>query len=1488
MRSLFGFARRSGRVRARAAGSIPLLDPVTTQPKAPPPPRPARRRRRWKRWFVIVTLGLASLTIGLLQTPAAAWLVEPILASQTGMRVRTGSVRISPAGTVVITNGRLLAPGVPGVPGEVLRINRLEARIDWWSTLRGSPGLTKVLLIGPELRLSQDVHTGVLNAAAFKLLSGGGGGRATPSVEIQRGVIELGEHDGERYTRLRRWNILGDIDPADATGVSPFSFAAIPAETSVGGSASGSLSLSGTFGPDGVEANLNGLRLEDWPPTIVPSRLRDLYARLALTGRLLPTRFAIGNDGRVTVRMTLDGVDLNLPFNERYDIAGAGELLRMRQTRGTIEFGTNGLSADIYGLIDELRYDVELNYRGLTPESPFDARMTTRFRMDERFRPRRFLPQKALEKLDMFDNPSADVNALVRVVRAAQGGPVSVDGAAEIRNGSASYAKFRYPFSDIRGTVSFTEDGLRIEGITGRGPSGATLAATGSFDGLGEDSRVVIEIQVRSVPVDQHLMAALTTGRRKLVEALFHPQRYQELLRDGLIRTPDGRGGPNAPLFSFGGAADVDLRLERIPERPEENRWTRDTLVRLDHAGLVPEHFPLPIVARGIQLHIANEDLSLTGGRYEGLTGGEAWVQAEIGQTAVRPGQDPLPVVEITARGIPVDERLLAAIPGYRDPPNPDQPVSLRSILDNLRVAGRVDCRAVIGPRSDGQLGYDVEASLENASARPNADVPGAPRSTPDEPDPLVLDGMNGIIYVTERLIVVDFRGVLQSPARPLAPTPVTLLTQLTLPERRGGLGDVERVGGLLPIEAGPPRPGPGLFATARADGLDLAMPLEHAAAVFSPELADRLAALRAERNPDGVVALRAELDGIVGGHTEIILAVDRVRSLSLDHEGVRHRIGPSRGTMQLSLGVLPHARFSGFRTPIVSGGIDSGEISLDGELPLIPPDDSAWYGTPRVVRVGLRNGRVESPATTQIISAFAGRNVGVWLSDRRVAGFFDLDLGLSPIDNPPPRHGGGADTYSIPALSALGTLRPRSLALDLPSGRIEFNEVEGRVLFEGLGGRVDALRAAAPGLSASIDGPWTFQPEEGAGLDLHIDLAGDRLNESVRTLLPSVLTGVMDRFAIDIQGPISTQDLNLRARGLGTPASVIGITGSTTVSNASAVIGLPVTELSGRIDFAVQIDPDGPAYEINLEADRLRAGRMRIENASAAILADASRPGAVLVPSIVGQLHGGRIAGSAQAHTTGDETRFWVDMHASDVRAAPVFDDLLLPPEGLVGPPLPGEDAVRSAWTVPDDFTRGLLDADVSVAGVTGHPDRTTGRGVVRVAGGSVIALPGLINLVEVSNLRAPMGARLDLAEGEFYIDGTTMAFERLSASSSSIEILGHGTMDWVTQDLNIRFRSRSIRPVPIFSSLLEQIRDELITTRVTGRPGSLDFSTETFGATRRLVRALIGERETEQERIMSAVEQASRAAKNRDPSRESAVVLPASHPETWADQPD
>ncbi len=1447
---------------------------------------PPRRRRRWKRWVLIVPLGLAAVVLLLLQTPAAGWIVRPILAAQTGMRVQTGFVRVSPLGNVVIRDARLSAPSIDGPAGEVLSAERIEARIDWPATLTGSPGLKSLRLVGPDLRLSQDIDTGVINAASFKLFDGGGGGGGTPTVIIERGSIELGEHRGADFTPLRRWSVRGDVGRADASGVTEFSIVAIPSEATAGGSATGSFALVGTVGPDGVQATLDGLRLEDWPASIVPTRVRPIYQRLDLRGRILPTTFTLSPDGLVVVRMTLDGVDLNLPFNESYSMEGAGELLRMRDTRGSIAFGTAGVEAELNGTLDELRYDVRLDYNGLDAEAPFDARLATRFRMDDRFRPRRFLPVKAIEKLDMFNSPEGDIDALVRVRRADRGGRVDISGEARIANGRAAYRKLPYPFTDISGVVEFTEDRLVIKDITGRGPTGATMSAEGLFDGLGEDSAVELRLGVRGMLIDDALLAALSPGRRELVLALFNRTQHQRLIEDGLIRTPDGRGGAVAPLFAFGGQADVSLVLRRVPDRPSDDRWTKTAVVSVDRAGLVPQHFPLPIVARGIEVTIDDDDIALTGGRYEGLTGGEAFVTAELDQENRRPGRDPLPVIDIRAKGIPIDQRLLAAIPGYRDA-RPDAEVSLRSILDNLRVDGIVECQAAIGPRSDGSLGFDVEANMYDATARPRAWAadPAVP-VTPPGVDPLVVDDLDGTVYVTERLIVVDLSGELSAPGTPLVPTQMSLLTQLTLPDRRGGLGDVEREGGLLPIQQGPPLPGPGLYADARAESLDLAMPLEHAAAVVSPQLAERLAALREQRHPDGVVSLRAEVEGIVGGHTETLLAVDRVESFAFSHEGERVRIGPSRGRAEVVLGNHPSVRFHGFATPVVSAGQPAGDLVLDGLLPL-----ARFPATGEVIADGalhavVRGGRLGVPVARQLIRAAAGQAASDWIVQRGVLGQFDLDVTVRPIRDAAPRALAPDSGFGVPALAAEGLLQPRSLALELSAGRISFEEIEGRVTFDGLTGRIDGVRASAPGVSIAADGQWSYSPGAGVGVDVSLGIGGERLSEAFRALLPVALVDVLDRFQVSADGAVVTDGLRLSASGIGTPSPQTRVSGAVVVDQARALVGLPLTEMAARIAFDAQVNRDGPTYAVDLTADRLRAGSLRVEQARATIIADAARPGVILVPELTGRVHGGRIAGTMQSHISGSSSRYWLDLHGSDIRAAPVFDDLLLPPGGLAGPPLPGEEAVRSAWSVSDDYTRGVLDADISLSGVVGDPTKTTGQGVLRVAGGSVIALPGIINLIEFSNLKAPVGAQLDLAEAVFYVDGTTLAFERLTTASRTVEILGYGTMDWITRDMDLRFRSRAVRPVPVLSGLFEALRDELITTRITGRPGNIRFAAESFGGTRRLVRALLGEPETEQERIMSAVEAGSREGNNRSSARQPPVVMPSRDPAAWADE--
>jgi hypothetical protein len=174
-------------------------------------------------------------------------------------------------------------------------------------------------------------------------------------------------------------------------------------------------------------------------------------------------------------------------------------------------------------------------------------------------------------------------------------------------------------------------------------------------------------------------------------------------------------------------------------------------------------------------------------------------------------------------------------------------------------------------------------------------------------------------------------------------------------------------------------------------------------------------------------------------------------------------------------------------------------------------------------------------------------------------------------------------------------------------------------------------------------------------------------------------------------------------------------------------------------------------------------------------------------------------------------------------------------------------------------------MNADLAMSGPIGLPDERYGRGYVRVSGGSIVALPGLINLIEASNLKLPIGSRLNLAEAELYIDGPIVSFERLSASSEVIEILGFGTLDWTSRDIDLRFRSRSIKPIPILSNLLEGIRDELITIRVAGSPGSISYFPEQFGTTKRLLDSMFGSPETEQQRRLREAESRTRVGSGR-----------------------
>lgn len=1502
-------------------------------PNEKPSPSKPKPRRRWRMirlcllMTVLIPVLLVCLVLILGRTALMKTVVEPVLASQLGVGVQTDSITLRPDGSIVIRDAVFRSNDIDGQAGDLIEVPRATIDIDWGGIFRGGVQVTRIEIDRPTLRVSQDARTGRVNLADLRFEQSGGGG-PTPAIELRDGILEIGEHDDTGYTLLKTLSMRGRIEREDADGVSSFALVALPAEAGMGNpnapAIGGLINLNGQISPDGVTGRLDGLRLEDWPGEFVPSRSRDMYDRLALAGELAPTRLNIDADGEVEVILTLDGVSLNLPFDDSGSITGPGDLLRMRQTRGTITFGSRGLKADLNGLIDALDYDVSLDYDGLDAQSPFDAVLTTEFRLDGQFRPTKFLPEDVVSKLQRFENPVADVEARVEIGRDL-GQPIRVSGRATFSNGSATYKQFRYPFEQVKGVISFEPDRLVMEDITGVGSTGAKLRAEGVFSPLGDDAEAEILINAQSVPIDETLFDALDDGQRQLVQALFSSEDYERLLNEGLLLSEQDRaklvdqrkvvwdqldalrntGESDAqrrialanqlatldrqlsvPQFTFGGEVDVDVTLRRHPQRPDGDRWTTDVRADLPQAGLVPANFPLPVEATGVEITINEEKVELTGGNYRGTNAGTASVEALIDRTK----PDAKPVVNINASGIPIDDRLVAAIPGYHAPQsnNPDD-ISLRRILDRMRLGGSINCDAIIGPRADGRLGFDVEATISRGFARPiyqGTDGDDDPFSVPPGSDPLALNELFGTVYVTEELIIVDLNAKLSAPELPLAPTPVSVLTQLTLPSKRPGLGSVRRENGLLPTDYGPPVPGPEIFAIARVDGLDLSMPLHHAVAVVSPRIARDLLEYDASLNPEGVLAIDARLEGFVGAGTEASFTLDRIESLGFDLDSTRYAFGASWGSATLDMSLNPSIAFDGFRVPIRTGERDSGTISLDGSLPLVRAGQLHERTDTGSMHILYEDGSINSAPVRLLIERSGSSGMADWFRDTRPDGQFDLDVTIGTQAGsvrPPP----DAPALGLPPISLNGILSPRSLGLTVDEQPARFDEVSGKILFEGFSGRFDQIRLESADSSVGIDGTWQLPGASGLDMDLRVNASGNLLNGPVRAILPGPIDRVIENLELEAEQGLQIHDMRVSTRALGTPEGAYTLRGSASIEQGNAQIGLPISELNGNLDFGVRGTADTLGYELQLRAARLRAGLVRAYDANVQIIGDANNPGVVLIPEIVAGMHGGRIAGSAQIRPgSGGEPHYWMELHASGIRAAPVFDDLLLPPGGLVGPPLPGQDTVLSAWSKAEDLSRGSMLADFTLTGPIGDPQKRTGRGTIEIKGGSVLALPGLINLIEVSNLSLPTGATIDLAQADFYVDGPTLAFEQLNASSRRIEILGYGTLNWQSRAVDLRFRSRAINPIPIVSGIFESLRDELITTRVTGTIDRLDYSVSQFAETRRLLNALLGKPPSEQEqRIRQVRERVMRnQIRTRRPSSD-VVHTPTQTPQDdWA----
>ncbi|HBS28598.1 MAG TPA: hypothetical protein DEB06_03905 [Phycisphaerales bacterium] len=925
------------------------------------------------------TLALFAVT----QTNILRPLLTSRLRAMLGCDATAASVHVEFSGDIRVRGLVLRAPGLAGPAGVILDAPDVVLRPDWGALARGRATLREVVVRRPVLRLSQD-DSMALNIDRLRPAGAGGAIGAVPSVDIEYATVEFGEHGDGWFTSLISTEVVGSLsrrsgpDAQFAVSLTETDAGAAAARTAPGTPAPHKLAIVGELDLTGrtAELRLSDVDLRRFRGKQVPSRIQEVWRRLGLDGAVRETVFTWSAEAGAAVVFTLDDVALAVPLPAPPDGPPSpdpdSDLLPMRRVRGSVRFDETGMAADLAGEIGEFTGSVRLQTRGYTARSGLECTIRIdEFVMGEspRFLP--YSPRWVARNFIRFSGPTAQVTGEVALTRADPGPdgprPLVVRGRVEFTEGAAEYELFRYPFRDMTGLILFDETEVRLVSITGAGPTGASLLATGRIAPPADGALVDLEITATSVPFDEHLLAAVPSSRRGLLDAMFSRDEFERLERAGLF-LPRGRrealalrrmdvlralaepnpGGAAAlraelteidrrlalPAFDLGGPSRVRVVIHRDLGHDADFTTTID--VAMTNAGLLPELVPFPMLADGLSLVVDRTEARVQVPSARGLTGCAAALDATIGFEADAPHYS----ITANATAVPIDPTLIAALPDDPGPPGPSgaPAPSARALVTALGLRGVADITAT-AHREHAQPGaYSVQAELSNLTVQP----PGSLLA--------ITDG-SATLRVTESLVALDeFKGDAHG-----APVTGSMRAE---GERRA----VARLA---------------THAQATFEGLDLSRPIEDLVGAFVPATAESLAALRAERTPQGVVDLAVRYDDD-GSDQRTEARLTRPRGVSFGLLASRVIIDDATGAVVFADGEVECQALDAL---ISFEGFPAGRLSLDGRWPL-----SAGAGD---MRVALAGGRFESPAV-RALARRADRRLAEFLTSLNARGGFD------------------------------------------------------------------------------------------------------------------------------------------------------------------------------------------------------------------------------------------------------------------------------------------------------------------------------------------------------------------------------------------------------------------------------------------------------------------------------------------------------------------
>ena len=1462
-------------------------------PNEAPTPRPRRRRR-----LLIGASVVACLLVAAYFTLTSRWVLGRIVLAQLGNilggPVSASRVSFTPGGVVVLEHPSLRAPGVEGDAGEVFAAARIKAEVRLAAVLVGGKVIESITLDRPIVRISQSVVDGSVNIGALRQRRADDATPAPPAstpkaspedllprITLNSGVIEVGEHDDHSFRSLKRFDLEGRaVSAPDSRGDLLISLRESPAPGQA--PSTKPLEVTGRLDAATLTVTASGLDLGELSPASVPRPLRERFRTLDAVGAIgLTTLTYHLRTGGLEARTSLENVALSLPFTPQpgIDIDDRAipvppelrdRLLRMEGVRGELVLSDRSISGSLRGTIEDFPYDVSFSVDGSGDAAPFSARLVcSDYELKERPEIVLFAPGIVRRRLEQFSNPTGILNSVVDITRgppqAGKAADVKVKGTLSLRKGSAAFERFPYRFHNMEVDATFDEDSLHLARIVGDTPEGAKVSGTTFVSPLSDDAGVTVDVKVTGLPVDADLAAAMKQ-RGKIIEALFNDAKHRDLVEAGLVVEPrrharlsarrdellakprrteadtvelaDIAGILERPVFQPGGAATVTVRVTR--EQGPESIWNDTVDIAFDEVRLLPEAFPYPMIGRDVRMRKIDYDMTVEGGTYEGLTGATAIIAAKCDLEKLdAPDAAFVPMVEVKADHVPADRYLLFALPDASNISPDGRP--LRDLLADLHLHGRGKVHARIfqlegdDAKAHGDTGYDILVDVTGMQS--------TPRKTGAAPA-FSLANIEGTLDIRHDAMSLRLEGD-AGPVGVAANAMGNIRLDASI-RRQAGVGE-------------PPRGSSRLSIDASATSFDASTPVEDLVWLFSPNAAIDIAAARASLQPSGRSDLLTTLRREPGDSMRVRLAAWNPRGLELSTRGARMGITCDRSSEQSPFITIEPGdpslptliRFHGRPLSLTDGDRVVAHAVIDG---VIRADGTPVPGDRQGLRLAVTEADLAAVPVATLVKASLPAAVTAFLTERRVTGIFDADVSLT--------HAQG------PSFDAAGSVRPRSLALVEAGTPVSFPKVSGTIDFRRHSGEWKDLELIAPTWTASTNGSWQVDAAGETIAHMLLSVAAPSLVPDLRACLPEDVRAMLKDLLVQVDGPVTTDTLRL---SLNFPA-IGGVGGFDAAGRIDATdvgldAGLKLSNAKAVLDFTAR-RPDAATaatFDAYITGESLKAADITVTNVKArAGSAGMSMPGGIVIQQFSGDCHGGRVSGEAAISAARPDARreFTARAQGSNIRFASVLSDFgaSRASEGVKVPAFAPD-------TMPDG-SRGMVDFGVTLTGLTGSPLSRRGRGTATVGGGRVAAMPLVVPLIRITNLQLPVDERLDFAQADFFLRGTTIEFEQAWISSPGVELVGFGSMQWPDATIDVRIRGVARTRIPLVSKIMDDIRNELFTARLTGPVWDPSIGIENFSGTSRLIRKLVGSTPGEDVQRLQRIER--NATRSQDRPRE------------------